>query len=302
MTLTPRLVSELIRQRLGLPDDSQAARIINLIPQSLKAFGRKVAADPFLREQLFTDRAVAILPISSSYGEVDLQTGFDTYGFLMEYLDRGRLYYLPAIPVDGVRAFGDLTVLSAATGFAHGTLAVVAALHQATGSITLRVPVKSTGILTFVGTPTSGETIHVNGAVLTFLPTPPPGTGPEAPANVIYFTADPNFNAVSMATALTAISQLSDATYTAVTGTVQIQYKTFGANGDAFQLANSSGNHCTTPMTHLTGGVNNLQEGEFMYVNGFLVVWQTSADAVDDGDALELSLPITDNVETNAYN
>lgn len=93
MTLTTRLCSELIRQRLNLPDDSQAAKIVNLIPQALKATGRKIAADPNMRQLLMTDKLATSIPIGT-HGAVNLVTGYDTWQFLLEYFDQGLCYHL----------------------------------------------------------------------------------------------------------------------------------------------------------------------------------------------------------------
>lgn len=96
MSLNNRLVAELIRQRMGWPDDSQAARVINLIPEALKAFGRSYAADPYTRPLVTTPKATTTIPIGAR-GQVNLATGYDTYQFLLEYLDKGLMYFLPGV-------------------------------------------------------------------------------------------------------------------------------------------------------------------------------------------------------------
>lgn len=139
MTLNTRLVSELIRQRAGYKDDSQAARIINLIPEALKEFGRLYAADPYTRPLVTTDKSTTTLTIGTN-GQVNLVTGYDTYQFLLEYLDLGQMYWLPS---------------TTATPFllSAGTQAI--------------------GRWTFIVNPSEGETISVNGVTFTFrLPGP----------------------------------------------------------------------------------------------------------------------------------
>lgn len=91
MSLTPRLVSELCRHRLGLPDASGSARFINLIPEALKATARKIASNANLRHLLVTDPAATLLNLSA--GRVNLQTGYAQFNFLLEYLDCGKIYH-----------------------------------------------------------------------------------------------------------------------------------------------------------------------------------------------------------------
>lgn len=113
MTLNTRLVSELIRQRLGLPDDSQAARIINLVPQSLKEFGRRCAADQYLRQLLTTDKASAGLALSG--GKINLATAYSTYYLLEEYIDIGQMYFLAAPVVTAVSTVADTVTIETFT-------------------------------------------------------------------------------------------------------------------------------------------------------------------------------------------
>lgn len=88
--LTPQLYSELIRQRLGEPDGSNAARYINSIPEVLKAVGRKVAANPALRQLLTTDKSVVQYALTNN--ALDLTNLYDTYNVFNEYLDYGQIY------------------------------------------------------------------------------------------------------------------------------------------------------------------------------------------------------------------
>lgn len=90
MALNARLVSELMRQRFGLPDNSQAARFINLIPEALKETGRKVAADEMLRPLLVTNKATTTGAISA--GKVDLAALYTSNQIMLEYFDLGQIY------------------------------------------------------------------------------------------------------------------------------------------------------------------------------------------------------------------
>jgi len=134
MSLNNRLCAELIRQRLNLPDDSQAARIINAIPASLKEFGRTYAADPFTRPLVTTAKATTTIPIGAR-GQVNLVTGYDTYQFLLEYLDKGQMYFLPSVTANPYILSG-------------GTYA--------------------SGYWTFNANPQHDETIAINGVTFTF--------------------------------------------------------------------------------------------------------------------------------------
>lgn len=143
-TLTPRMVAETMRQRLGLPDASQSARIINGIPDALKATGRVVAADMFLRPLLTTEQTTTTAVLTGG-GTVDLTALYTTYHIFKEYFDKGAMYlddgtgtdYLQIAPITAkARTFpqqftdynyyyieGDtLYVQSASGGKAAGTL------------------------------------------------------------------------------------------------------------------------------------------------------------------------------------
>lgn len=133
MTLNPRLVAEIIRQRLGLPDDSMATRIILQIPACLKATGRKIAASPDLRQLLITDPSSTSAAIGSG-GVVDLTTPYSSFRFLMEYFDLGLVYLLPSTTVTPYQIN----------------------------------PTRASGTWTFLGQPIAGETIDVNGVTFTF--------------------------------------------------------------------------------------------------------------------------------------
>lgn len=98
MTLVPQSVAEIVRSRLGIKDGSADARIINQIPTSLKLFGKRVAADPFIRNWLITDKSTTTLPITTG-GKVNLSTGYSTYFFLEKYIDKGQMYLLPGVTI-----------------------------------------------------------------------------------------------------------------------------------------------------------------------------------------------------------
>lgn len=108
MTLTVQTCTEIVRQRMNLADDSQAARIIAQIPSSLKAFARKYAADPFTRPLVSTDKTATSCDILTG-GKVDLAAAYDRYQFLLEYIDLGQIYLLPVVTVAGSPATGTLS-------------------------------------------------------------------------------------------------------------------------------------------------------------------------------------------------
>lgn len=134
MALNPRLVTEIIRQRLGTDDDNIAARVAIRLPEALKATARKIAADPDLRQLLITDRSATTAAIAS--GVVDLTTPYSSFRFLMEYFDLGLVYLLPSATV---------------TVYDSG-------------------PTQASGTWTFIGNPAPNETIDVNGVTFTFKP------------------------------------------------------------------------------------------------------------------------------------
>lgn len=102
--LTPQIVAEVMRQRLGLPDASQAARFTAGIPEVLKATARKIVADPYLRSLLVTDpQNVTADP--GKTGTVDLTALENQHQVLIEYFDLGAVYSAgggPAAPFQKV--------------------------------------------------------------------------------------------------------------------------------------------------------------------------------------------------------
>lgn len=90
-TLTPQIVGEVMRQRLGDENAAKAARYIYGIPEALKDTGRKVAANPRLRPLLTTDKSSVTGTIMA--GKVDLAALYVSNQILLEYLDKGRIYH-----------------------------------------------------------------------------------------------------------------------------------------------------------------------------------------------------------------
>lgn len=88
--LTPQLVAQLVGNRLGDTDGSNSAKYIFLIPEALKATARKIAANPYLRSLLMSDRTSTTLGVNGN-GYFDLD-GLDTFHVLQEYIDVGEIY------------------------------------------------------------------------------------------------------------------------------------------------------------------------------------------------------------------
>jgi len=89
MSLNNRLVTEIIRQRLGEANAEKAARTLLQIPTALKEFGRKIAADGRLRPLLQTDPATTTGTITA--GVVDLSALYTSDNIFLEYLDKGQI-------------------------------------------------------------------------------------------------------------------------------------------------------------------------------------------------------------------
>ena len=158
--LTPQVVSDIVRHRLGMPDDSQAARIIMLIPEALKSFGRMIAADPDTRQLLTTNPLSTKLPIGNN-GAVDLSSGYGQYKFLLEYIDRGLMYWSP------------------------GAICTPYLLNIGTSA---------SGVWVFAANPPPGDTILVNGVTFTFVyaPLTVAGAGSGVNAEYLYGGITPN--------------------------------------------------------------------------------------------------------------
>lgn len=315
MTLTPQLCAEIIRQRLNLSDDSQAARIINMIPQALKSAGRKLAADPFTRSLVTTNKDSTLLRIGNQ-GIVPLNTSnldtagfadaYDSYQLLMEYWDKGSIYYLPTIPMAATQAHGTLTVQDAALVAATGSLTIHEPSVQATGYLQFVQPMPATGSIVFRNTPDDGETIQVNHITFTFRPLPPPTTVPvAAPFRGVYYTSDRNYNAASLAAALAAdpSGNLTSASYASSGPITNITYNTNGTVGNGFALASSNHGNVTVSMSHLTNGTDGVIDGEVLFVDGYPFVWvnavPTTPDSIEPPTTyLPISTSVVDNLQT----
>ncbi len=91
MALTPQLVSEIVRHRLGEPDSSRAARFEFLVPEALKLTGRKIAANTNLRQLLTTDPLATTAVLAADFS-ISLPALYASDQILLEYLDYGQIY------------------------------------------------------------------------------------------------------------------------------------------------------------------------------------------------------------------
>lgn len=133
MALNNRLCAEIIRQKMNLPDDSQAARIINQIPEALKGTARKMVADPYTRQLFTTNKLTTTLPLTA--GQADLSTGYGSYQFFLEYFDLGQVYLIFSVPVTGVSTIDNLlTISSSLASFADDQIV------QFSSTLTLPAP------------------------------------------------------------------------------------------------------------------------------------------------------------------
>lgn len=158
MALTERIVAEVLRQRLGLPDGSQAARFLNAIPEVLKATARKVAADPNLRPLMLTDPTTVSVTLTA--GSADLASTYSTHRILLEYIDKGYIYHssfqapLKRIPLQSAnfeQQFDEYGYYWIAGDDIHAQQADKTAL---TGSLTFEVPTYPANV---AGLPSSDE-------------------------------------------------------------------------------------------------------------------------------------------------
>lgn len=95
MALDNRIVTEVMRQRLGQPDASMSLRFAIGIPEALKATARKVAADPSLRPLMITPRATTTGALVA--GAVNLATLYASHRLLLEYLDKGQIFHSSSV-------------------------------------------------------------------------------------------------------------------------------------------------------------------------------------------------------------
>lgn len=142
--LNPQIIAEVMRQRLNLPDGAKAPRYINGIPEALKKTARKIAANPKLRPLIITDRATTTIALAA--GKVNLQTGYSTHRFLLEYFDKGKIYHssfafplrqIPMAAKDYVQQFTDYGYYYIDGDFLYAQNAAKTAL---TGSLSFAVP------------------------------------------------------------------------------------------------------------------------------------------------------------------
>lgn len=96
MALTPRIVTEIMRQRLGLASAAKAAAVTLQIPQALKETGRRMAADPTTRALLQTDRTVALISLATG-GKVPLASAYTTHKIIKEFIEYGQMYFCPSL-------------------------------------------------------------------------------------------------------------------------------------------------------------------------------------------------------------
>jgi len=112
---------------------------------------------------------------------------------------------------------------------------------------------QATGTLTFDVNPTDTETIAVNGVTFTFV------AGASTSTNV-NIKATKELTAGEFVVVLNASvnASVSVATYSLVTNVVTVAYDIYGADGNAFTLADSSGGNVTRSGATLTGGSNTV--------------------------------------------
>lgn len=270
MALNAQLVAELIRQRMGWENDAQAARVINLIPEALKQTGRQLAADPFTRQLVTTDRRTAIVSIGAG-GKLDLTTGYDDYQFLLEYFDKGQVYFLPSSEIAGTPATGQLTVVPPSTTHAVGYLIVSNPSGYSTGSFTITQGVQAVGTFTVVTLPNNGDTIIVNGVTFTFVTT---STGlatqiliqPSHVSQAVVIKDTLNGYA-----ALFPSSGVAAATYSNSSTVVNIQAVAYSTSGNSFTTVGNI--RVTAQQATLAGGIDGVQSGDTLYVNGVECQW-----------------------------
>lgn len=206
------------------------------------------------------------------------------------------------------KAKGFWTVRDSTSARATGRLTIPYPSVAASGSLAFVQPRAATGVYTFIGTPTDGETVVVNGTSLTFRPAPDPTAFGPPVAATIPFTNIASFNAQSMAAVLNTFdrgSNIGRAHYTFLGNQVLITYGELGTVGNGFTLASSSGGHCTRGSATLTGGVDNIGDGENLYVNGYPFVWvivpPITVDGPVDGEVPSVTyLSISDDPSINA--
>lgn len=296
MTLNPRLVSELIRQRAGWTDDSQAARVLNLIPQALKQTGRLLAADPFTRPLVTTNRETTLIAIGEQ-GKLNLTTGYDSYQFLLEYFDKGQVYFLPKSEVAGTAATGTLTIQPDVGTQAIGYLTVTTPTGYSTGSLSITQGVRAVGTFTVASLPLNLDTMTVGTRTFTFV------TGTPSADNQIGIQSTPELQAVAIARTITTFAALypqfntRNATYVASGNQVNVQSIYYSTAGNTFTTIGNV--RVTAQQATLTGGVDGVQSGETVNVNGVTLQFSAAPTIPLDDDVAYLGEP-QDSAEYNA--
>lgn len=112
---------------------------------------------------------------------------------------------------------------------------------------------QATGTLTVATQPSINDTIAINGVTFTFVAS-------SASATQITIGADETETAANMVTILNASANASIniATYTSALGVVTIAFDTYGTDGNAYTLADSSGGDVTRSAATLAGGSNTV--------------------------------------------
>jgi hypothetical protein len=294
MTLNARLVSDLIRHRAGFKDDSQAARIINLIPQALKETGRKLAADPFTRPLVTTDRETTLIAIGAQ-GKLTLTTGYNTYQFLQEYFDKGQCYFLPSSEIAGTAATGTLTISPATGAAATGYLTCSVPTGYSSGTLTVTQGVAASGSFQVVTLPVANNTITVFNRVFTFV------TSSTPTSTQIQIQTTVAAQAVAIAQKLTTFAAtnaaLGAATYTATRTFVAVNYIALGTAGNSFWIQSNNTNVIATQQTapnqqiFLAGGINGVQSGEVIFVNGVKCQFSDVPPPTDGDYTVYVGLP-----------
>jgi len=83
-------------------DKKLIALVNSTIPQALKETGRRIAADPSTRDLLMTDRA-SVKIATGLDGKVSLVTAYTTHFILKEFIEHGRMYFLPSFVVNAAQ-------------------------------------------------------------------------------------------------------------------------------------------------------------------------------------------------------
>lgn len=209
--------------------------------------------------------------------------------------------------VGNARATGSLTVVNPTQAFATGYLTVSTPSGYSTGTLTIRQGYQATGTLYIQNLPLPDDTINIGGITFTFKTSgsfiPSPGS------TYIEIQATMTSQAAAIAAFLKAysesypLSNVAKASYTSIGRAIYVVHNTYGTVGNTFVFIGVGGTGVSnvrvlaTPNTGtLSGGVNGVQEGEIIYVNGFKCVW---SDGPSD-DVLYIGSPESNNAGENA--